>query len=240
MLKYGYNEPSLPKTNLLTVNAPSLGLGDKQTSIPSTSKSTLPQKFFERTLSNDLNDLENFLLQQYKRVESGELLKEPKSDSTLWKESHSESTVYWNKYNAFQFYHPGIYALAAAVKEMTQEACEYYGLDFKKEQFYMQSWFNVNYSSKGKLDWHEHGGDGAPCFHGYYAVKAEPSTTHYQIFGEYKENINKDNRAVLSETGHPHAMADWSWEGPRITVAYDVFPLRFMTKEWEQHWIPLV
>jgi hypothetical protein len=37
-------------------------------------------------------------------------------------------------------------------------------------------------------------------------------------------------------------MADWDWEGPRITLAYDVVPLRFIpkTKEWEQHWIPLV
>jgi hypothetical protein len=53
------------------------------------------------------------------------------------------------------------------------------------------------------------------------------------------DNINKDNRAILSETGHPHAMADWDWEGPRITIAYDVVPGRLITTEWEQHWIPL-
>ena len=44
--------------------------------------------------------------------------------------------------------------------------------------------------------------------------------------------------------GHPHAMGDWDWEGPRITVAYDVLPLSALQDEMgmtqEQHWIPLV
>jgi hypothetical protein len=104
----------------------------------------------------------------------------------------------------------------------------------------VQGWFNINYNHVGKLDWHEHGGNGAPHFHGYYCVKAEPSVTHYRVFDEEIQNINKNNRAILSETGHPHAMGDWDWEGPRITIAYDVIPLRFIPTEWEQHWIPLV
>ena len=241
MKQYGYSigskESDSSFKNTLT---PNQGLGSTTTVIPSTSQSLIPQKFFERHLNNDLEDLSSYLLGEYQRIENGEILKSSREQDALWSESHSESTINWNKYNAFQFYHPAIHRLVAAVKDMTQEACDYYGLNFLEEQFYVQSWFNVNYAHKGKLDWHEHGGFGAPCFHGYYAVKAEPSTTHYQVFGEYKENINKDNRAVISETGHPHAMADWSWDGPRITIAYDVFPLRFIHKEWEQHWIPLV
>ena len=122
---------------------------------------------------------------------------------------------------------------------MTIEACDHYGLKFDLEQFMVQGWFNINYNKKGKLDWHEHGGNGAPHFHGYYCVNAEPSTTHYRVFDKEIENINKNNRAILSETGHPHAMADWDWDGPRITIAYDVIPLRFIPKEWEQHWIPM-
>ena len=42
--------------------------------------------------------------------------------------------------------------------------------------------------------------------------------------------------------GYLHAMKDWEWDGPRITVAYDVIPLKFLTTNknaMQQHWIPL-
>jgi hypothetical protein len=91
-----------------------------------------------------------------------------------------------------------------------------------------------------------------PAFHGYYSVNAEPSETHYMVNGELKVNENKNNRAVLSLVGFQHAMAPWEWEGERITIAYDVTPLRIMRQEeylkseikehersWEQHYFPL-
>jgi hypothetical protein len=205
----------------------------------SNSKSKIQHKFFDRFLSNDLNDLSKFLDLQYKRIEGGELVKGGLNESSLWDSAGSVTTSNWNKYNVFQFYHPAIFKLFKAVRSMTQEACQHYNLNFELEEFMVQGWFNINYNKKGKLDWHEHGGFGAPHFHGYYSVKAEPSTTHYRVFDKEVENINKNNRAILSETGHPHAMADWDWDGPRITIAYDVIPLRFIPKEWEQHWIPM-
>jgi hypothetical protein len=111
----------------------------------------------------------------------------------------------------------------------------------------LQGWFNVNYvdKGKGKLDWHEHSPHGAPVYHGYYCVNAEPSETHYKINNREdlrKVNVNKNNRAVLSETSHPHAMGDWNWDGPRITIAYDVVPLKLLIDDEsaiEQHWAPL-
>ena len=105
----------------------------------------------------------------------------------------------------------------------------------------LQGWFNINYTKKGKLDWHDHGPGGAPYFHGYYCVKAEPSSTYYNVFEKQVENKNFDNRAILSEMGHPHAMADWDWDGPRVTIAYDLLPLDVLLKlgqDSEQHWIP--
>jgi hypothetical protein len=207
---------------------------------PSTSNSKTEHKFFEKQIDmNNLVDLEKFLLAQYEKIKAGELLK-GKNNNTPWDNSGSVSTIQWNKYNAFQFYDQNIHTLMRAVRDMTLEACEYYGLDFNKEQFMAQAWFNVNYNHIGKLDWHEHGGDGAPHFHGYYCIKAEPSTTHYRVFEKEVTVNNKNNRAILSETGHPHAMGDWDWDGPRITLAYDVIPLRLIPKEWEQHWIPLI
>ena len=213
--------------------------GDSQ--MKSTSRSSKPQQFFERQIDiNNLEELEKVLHISYDRIKKGELISGPKNENTPWDNSGSVTTINWNKYNVFQIYDENIHTLFRAVRDMAQDACEYYELDFIKEQFMVQGWFNINYNHVGKLDWHEHGGDGAPHFHGYYCVKAEPSTTHYRVFEKEIENVNKNNRAILSETGHPHAMGDWDWDGPRITIAYDVIPLRFIPREWEQHWIPLV
>jgi hypothetical protein len=200
----------------------------------------VPHKFFERKLDNNLGNLKTFLLEQYKRIEKGEVLKNNDiNEKSIWDSSGSITTSKWNKYNVFQFYTPEIHNLFKSVKSMLIEACDYYGVNFEKEQYWVQGWFNVNYNHVGKLDWHEHGGNGAPWFHGYYCVEAEPSTTHYKVFDQETERHNKNNYAILSETGHPHAMADWSWDGPRITIAYDLVPFRGIMTDWEQHWIPL-
>jgi hypothetical protein len=47
---------------------------------------------------------------------------------------------------------------------------------------------------------------------------------------------------IVSEMGHPHAMGNWDWEGPRITIAYDIMPLNSIieAKANPQHWIPLL
>lgn len=212
---------------------------ENQKNLVSTSQSKIEHKFFERSLDNNLSTLSSFLTQQYDRIKNGEILKNDQNQKTLWDSSGSITTSKWNKYNVFQFYHPSIHKLFKAVRSMTVEACEYYNIKFEDQQFWVQGWFNVNYNHIGKLDWHEHGGPGAPWFHGYYCVNAEPSITHYKVFDKEIENHNKNNRAILSETGHPHAMADWDWDGPRITIAYDVIPFKGIMHEWEQHWIPL-
>lgn len=209
----------------------------------SISKSTQPHKFFERFLQNDLDDLSSELQKRYELIKKAEVVGvTPVGDNELWSTSGSISTMKWRQYNVFQFHIPQIYNLYLAIGDMVKEACEYYSINFEEQQFMMQGWFNINHANNGKLDWHEHGASGAPFFHGYYCVNAEPSVTHYVTFGEEKDNINKNNRAVLSEMGHPHAMGDWSWEGSRITVAYDVQPLETLRRagiEHEQHWIPL-
>lgn len=205
-------------------------------------------KFFERFLDNDLLDLSEELKDRYKRIKNAEIDGvTPVTDEGAWVSSGSISTAKWNQYNVFQFHITGIRNLYNAISSMTKEACEYYKINFEEQKYMMQGWFNINYSDTGKLDWHDHAGpeDFAPLFHGYYCVSAEPSSTYYQLFrdpAQVIENINKNNRAILSEMGHPHAMGDWSWDGPRITVAYDVVPferIKTYPKDQEQHWIPL-
>jgi hypothetical protein len=200
-----------------------------------------PHKFFERHLDNNLDDLSKYLLKQYERIEKGEIIKGKLFTDGMFSETNSDSTMHWRSYNAFQFYNQSINKLYKEVVSMAKEACEYHGINFEEQNYYTQSWFNINYSKTGKLDWHNHGKgtEGAPFFHGYYCVSAEPSNTHYRVRGKEIVNVNKNNRAVLAEMNYPHAMADWDWDGPRITIAYDLVPLKYIVKEWEQHWIPV-
>lgn len=211
------------------------------------STSKQPHVFFERDLDNDLEELSSQLQTRYQKIQDAELLGVTPllTNGEHFMEAGSVSTAKWRQYNVFQFHLPGIHKLFAAVREMVTEACEYYGVDFDAQQYMVQGWFNINERGNGLLSWHEHGIEGAPNFHGYYCVRAEPSTTLYSVFGERKENVNRDNRAVLSEMGHPHTQTEWDWDGPRITVAYDVVPLADIIsnkhkQEFEQHWIPLV
>lgn len=222
-----------------------------------------PHKFFERFLDNDLDQLTKYLIEQYQKIDSAELkgvtaLTE-KERSQLgvpvmhnvhelkpWITSGSLSTVKWTEYNVFQFYNDQVHKLYKSISDMVKEACNYYDVDFDEQKYYIQGWFNVNYSHVGKLTWHDHGGPYAPFFHGYYSVSAEPSITHYKLFNDDRslvENHNLNNRAILSEMGHPHAMGDWDWEGPRITIAYDVVPLSLLQSNQnapQQHWVPLL
>lgn len=215
-----------------------------QPGIVSVSKSKEPHKFFERFLDNDLNILAQELQDRYKKIETAKVLGVTEvKDNEIWKSSNSVSTMKWREYNVFQFHIDGIHNLYNNISSMVKEACEYYSLNFESQKFMVQGWFNINYTKMGKLDWHDHGPFGAPNFHGYYCVKAQPSVTYYKVFDKEVENVNIDNRAVLSEMGHPHAQADWDWDGPRITVAYDIIPLRDLKQfgmHQEQHWIPLV
>jgi hypothetical protein len=210
----------------------------------SVSKSTQPHRFFERYLDNNLDKLSVDLQARYEKIKSAELLGvTPLTEHEYWQESNSVSTMKWRQYNVFQFHTPEIYNLYLAIRDMAKEACDYYEIDFEKQKYMLQGWFNINSKSKGgKLGWHDHGPNGAPDFHGYYCVNAEPSTTHYKVFDKTVENVNKNNRAILSEMGHPHAMGDWEWDGDRITIAYDLIPLVDIEEygiENEQHWIPL-
>lgn len=204
-----------------------------------------PHKFFEKFLNNDLDKMSTFLHKKYDQIERADVFGVSKLHSEkqeYWLESGSISTVKWREYNVFQFHSGEIYNLYVGVRDLVKEACEYYGIDFAKEKYMIQGWFNINHSKIGKLDWHDHGGPWAPNFHGYYCVKAEPSSTFYKIENKEElifENKNIDNRLIISEMGHPHAQGNWDWDGPRITVAYDIIPLRFIEKAEEQHYIPL-
>lgn len=201
-------------------------------------KEKKPHKFFERILDNDLENLYNFLLEKNNELieqaskEIGEGL-----DKALSKDPgilDAIATKNSEKYNLWTFDNPEIKKLKESIADMTMEACEYYGHNDSYSKFITHSWFNLDNKIPNKnrsvdprqkdLFFHDHmDGSGFPQLHGFYCVNAETSSTYYKINNkDIFENINKNNRAILSETGNPHGRGDWYEDKPRITIAYDV------------------
>lgn len=218
-----------------------------------------PQKFFERYLDvsqQDLDNLYEFCLRREEDMLNGNFPDITADEARGLHQKGGMTTRLLGKYNVFQLHHPVIRKLLAAVRDMTKEACDYYGHNFEEEAYYIQGWINIEPADTGdealyaknmiEQNLHEHcGGLGMPDLHGYFCVFAEPSVTHYRIDKVTPfENVNQNFRAVLSETGHPHTRGYWgNHERRRITIAYDTRSIRDIGSNdagLEQHWIPLV
>ena len=192
-------------------------------------------KFFDRLLDNNLEELSNYLYSKLEDILSGNTGNIPENILSKFNITNGPATQLGEYYNIFTWDNPGIVKLKEALRDIMVEASEYYGIDFEQENYYINGWFNLDFASpenrevgvsplKHPEHYHDHaGGTGAPVFHGYYCVNAEPSSTFYKINREYDfENINRNNRAIVSETGHPHGRDDWYEDKPRITIAYDI------------------
>ena len=197
-------------------------------------------KFFDKTISNDLTSLTEFLTNLQSAIVNDNILRMPQDLFDKHNKLQSgAATLSGDFYNIFNYTNPGIVSLYNALSETMNEVCDYYDIDRKKQQYMIHGWFNFDYPNDNYIDtvspiidpkfFHDHsGGKGAPEFHGYYCVNAEPSTTFYKIHNNPDtifHNINKNNRLIISETGHPHGKDDWLEENPRITIAYDISPL---------------
>jgi hypothetical protein len=204
-----------------------------------------PHKFFEKYVGNDLTDLYIFLDEKYEELINGMLPEAGNRISPLIKGKYQRTdyigapTQMLQKYNIFDFENEGIFNLEKALKEMLLEACDYYEINYEEQDYKLHGWWNQNpaissenYVSplKNNKYYHDHlGGRGIPDFHGYYCVNAEPSITHYLIDGQIPfENINKNDRAIISTTGNPHGRDDWYGDKNRITIAYDMVPANYI------------
>lgn len=194
-----------------------------------------PHKFFERFLDNNLDEMYEYLEMKQDELIAGTLTEIPLEELSKYNKDNGAATQLGKYYNIFTFRHPSVQALKSALRDIMIEASEYYGLNFEENKFAINGWFNYDPKTSGSNGvnplknerfFHDHmGGEGAPVFHGYYCVNAEPSSTFYKIDGDVPfENINKNNRAIVSETGHPHGRDDWYQDKPRITIAYDIAP----------------
>lgn len=210
-------------------------------------------KFFTRDLSLDLPRLLEWTFDLDENIRSGKLnLKASEEILDYYKDKPAGAgTALLSYYNIFEMSNPQIDILKNAINDALMEACDYYGIDYDSEEWYLHGWYNRN-AGEGMWDvspldhedkWHEHmNGVGAPVFHGYYCVNAEPSVTVYKIFKNpenIKVNVNKNNRLVLSEVGHPHGMGNWRSSEERVTLAYDVAPRAYIGDEDAQTWTRL-
>lgn len=195
-------------------------------------------KFFETFVDNDTNKLYDYLIVKQEEILSGTLVDIPSEKLKKYNKTNGSMTQLGSYYNIFNFDNEYISNLLDSLRSLIKDASDYYGFDYNLQNYMINGWYNVDYKVeiagvvspiKNSAHYHDHmGGEGAPVFHGYYCVNAEPSVTYYKIGGQNGtpfENINKNNRAIISETGHPHGRDDWNDEKPRITIAYDVCPL---------------
>ena len=139
-------------------------------------------KFFERYVDNDLTQLSTYLLKLEKDLFDGVYPKVSKEFANNIGGVHNLGT----KFNIFQCYNPQIHKLFSTLRDLTIEACEYYNIDYKKQSYMVQGWFNTDGIAEPPVNesthYHDHlGGTGVPNFHGYYCVDAEPSFTYYKI-----------------------------------------------------------
>lgn len=199
-------------------------------------------KFFERFLNNDLDKLHEYLVDLHKNMLYKNIFNIPTELLDQFHEMNGAPTRLGHFYDIFSLNNQEINNLKQNLKEMCIDACDYYGYDFNQQKYYIHGWFNIDFLSGIKDEvsplnnpnfFHDHlDGHGMPYLHGYYCVNAEPSITYYKINkDQIFENINKNNRAIISETGHPHGRDDWYIDKPRITIAYDIRPFKSFTSE---------
>lgn len=193
-------------------------------------------RFFENNIGIDLEQLNSYIHGIYDHMVMTELL--PNNEKTKKLGMTIDIT---EKYNIFKYENSEIIKLKNAIFDMTKEACQYYNIDFDKQNYQLHGWFNLwKLLRTDKIEeksWHFHDMVGAPHFHGYYSLNAEPSVTYYKINNVLIERKNINNIAILSETGHEHAPGDWLVESDRITIAYDILPKNQCGEE--KPWIAL-
>lgn len=117
----------------------------------------------------------------------------------------------------------------------------------------IQCW--LNYYKKGQfIDWHSHWPPERKAWHGFFCVQVEPDSYTSYKWKTKSDSVNiksVNNLLVLGlSNGDMHKSSEWNQEYPRITLAFDIVPLKF----WEgdgfieqtmdhsnffNHWMPI-
>jgi hypothetical protein len=148
------------------------------------------------------------------------------------------TTGVYAQYNALLYPLPEFHALYENIKTMFHTVN-----DQQDEKFYMQCW--LNFYRKGEfIDWHGHWRPEFRSWHGFYCVSGKGSCTTYKLPPDHEKEVAIPtilNQIVLSKSdGDLHRSSDWNEDYPRITIAFDIVPGRFMDPFMNMnHWIPI-
>lgn len=192
--------------------------------------SDISHKFFQVQVQNNLKDLNLYIEDQYLKM------KEKNWDK---RSEFYDPGNHWLTYNVFHFYNQGISNLLESIRTLTIEACDYYNINFKNQNYYIHGWYNYwpwacnTDIDPDNLKYHDHGDHNPNLLHGYYCLSAEPSITHYKIDGKRIDLENKNDRAIVSKNGYPHTPGAWTKNSPRITIAYNIVPFNCLSHDLE-------
>jgi len=158
----------------------------------------------------------------------------------------SSTTKYYSYYNYLTLGFVGMNKLYHTIQE-TFNACNTHAWNGNPpdQEYYIQCW--LNYYKKGEfIDWHGHLTPESRGWHGFYCVDVEPnSSTTYRLNGKELEIKSEDNLLVIGKSiDDVHRSSEWLEDKPRITVAFDISPVKNFDGVYEKDgrvhcWIPL-
>jgi hypothetical protein len=156
--------------------------------------------------------------------------------SVVKKQPWPKTTNLFHLYNLLMYPLPEIHELHKEIKEF------FYQVNPNtKNKHYIQCWLNI-YNKGDYLDWHGHWPQ-PDAWHGFYCVNVEPnSSTEYKIPGLDKNvTVNSlNNLLVIGRGNDSHRTSEWIDDTPRITIAFDIVPRKFIPYDkWLNHWIPI-
>ena len=144
------------------------------------------------------------------------------------------STKVFSKYNLLSYPFPGFHNLYTEIKTMLYE------IHSSQDTYYIQCW--LNYSKNNEfIDWHHHW-KFDNSYHGFFCVDTYPSKTTYKLDDNtIFDVISEDNLLIISSSTRDfHRTWPWTEDRPRITIAFDIVPAKYINPtSLKNHWIPI-
>ena len=162
----------------------------------------------------------------------------PEGGISLYDKASPISTRLLKEYNLLLWpQYSQMYPLYKNICRIFREVC-----DNTHHQYYTQAW--LNYCHKGEyIADHTHWAQSKRAYHGFICVDSEGSDTRYILGPNSEASVENENGLFcLCSCEYIHGTKPWPKDKPRITLAFDVVPKRFISfKEYwaPNHWCPI-
>jgi hypothetical protein len=185
-------------------------------------------------LDLDLSELNLFC----KAMETVIIKKWGNQSQNLYQDSCITTSLH-SYYNFLLFPNDQLHTLYLNIQNMFNQ------IRVHKGSYYISMWLNMHNKTEF-LNWHSHNKPEDNCYHGYFCVNAEPSTTMYRLNEGSTVNINnKNNQLIISRSdGDVHCVTPWDEPETRITLAFDIVPKTIATNSFNSqdrtnNWMPI-